>query len=173
MCCVCVVLPWVGIFCSSLTMMSMVYLSSRPLTQSEFDTEEICPEQVVGVGRLEGRKSGGVCYFQIFSKRDWFPTTIWYWRLCVCRVMCRCDLCSRLCRAAVWRANDDDDPLAQPNWPPTSSLQHVHPQTSSHTAAALSLVLSRRVSLSPPPILVALHQHSYPRAPSLPHQRRH
>lgn len=51
---------------------------------------------------------------------------------------------------------------AEPNWPPTSSSQHVHPPTSSHTAAALSLVLSRRVSLSPPPILVAVHQHSYP-----------
>jgi hypothetical protein len=54
----CVVLPWVGISRPSVTMMSMVYLSSRPLSQSELDAEEICPGlslEVSGIAGVEGR----------------------------------------------------------------------------------------------------------------------
>ena len=45
-------------------MMSMVYLSSRPLTQADFDAEEICPGLLVEVGCM-ALESGKVCYFQI------------------------------------------------------------------------------------------------------------
>jgi hypothetical protein len=56
------------------------------------------------------------------------------------------------CVVHASRANDDDDPLAQPNCGPPRSSHHVHPQTNSHTAAALS----RLVSLSPEPLSFSL-----------------
>jgi hypothetical protein len=37
-------------------MMSMVYLSSCPLTQSEFDAEEICPGLLVEVTGMAWRE---------------------------------------------------------------------------------------------------------------------
>jgi hypothetical protein len=70
---------------------------------------------------------------------------------------CGCDLCSRLCRACFARKRRLRPASAAELAPPTFS-HHVRPQTSSHTAAALS----RLVSLSPLPptptsILAVIH----------------
>jgi hypothetical protein len=124
--------------------MSMVYLSSLPLTQADFDAEEICPGLFVEVGCMVGVEWQKYVISRCLA-RETVPR-IWYcmgFGVCVSKC-CGCDLCSRLCRACDGRKRRLRPASAAELASPTFS-HHVRPQTSSHTAAALS----RLVSLSP------------------------
>jgi hypothetical protein len=84
-------------------MMSMVYLSSLPLTQADFDAEEICPGLFVEVGCMVGVEWQKYVISRCLA-RETVPR-IWYcmgFGVCVSKC-CGCDLCSRLCRACDGR----------------------------------------------------------------------
>jgi hypothetical protein len=86
---------------------------------------------------------------------------------------CGCDLCSRLCRACFARKRRLRPASAAELAPPTFS-HNVRPQTSSHTAAALSRLVSLSPLLPTPTSILAvihslLHVHCQPaHRPSTP-----